>query len=103
MNPSDFLTLMRMTIPHGVFTNRQLALLGLCAEAGDFLDFTSTAYNLRVSKPALSRGIDALEYKGFLQRQKKAFSVDGKKLDFRKTFIAITPQGTAFLQSLGVA
>ena len=96
MTASQFLALIRPSLSHGMLTNRQFALLALCASLDKPIRVKQAALNLTISRPAVSRATDALSIKNFVRRKRE-------EKDTRQVQIHITPQGTAFLESLGVS
>jgi DNA-binding MarR family transcriptional regulator len=101
MTSEDFLNIMRPTFDLGMFTNRQMGLLSLCATLDEPIQVTHAAQQLQISKPALSRGIDRLSRAGLVKRKRNRDEGDGE--DLRKTFIHITPEGRKLLAKMGVA
>jgi DNA-binding MarR family transcriptional regulator len=81
-----------------MITNRQFALLALCATLDEPIRCKDAGLDLQISGPAISRCIDNLSEKSFLKRLDR-----NRDEDLRQVFIEITPQGTKFLASLGVA
>jgi DNA-binding MarR family transcriptional regulator len=100
MTIHDFLTFLRPTLSLEVCTTRQLAMLGLLAEAAEPMDFGAVAKNLQLSKPALSRGLDTLERNGFVGRTRE---VEACREDRRRLFVVITKSGRDFLEKMGVS
>jgi DNA-binding MarR family transcriptional regulator len=101
MTSEEFLNMMRPTFHLGMFTNRQMGLLSLCASLDEPIQVTQAALRLKISKPALSRGIDRLSRAGLVKRKRNCDEGDAE--DLRKTFVQITPEGRSLLAKMGVA
>jgi DNA-binding MarR family transcriptional regulator len=101
MNPTELLAVLRPTLHVSLLTTRMLAVLTLCAEAGKPINFAAVSFNLKMAKPALSRCLDTLSERSLVERLWNYGEEDVP--DARKTFIQITPEGTAFLEYIGVS
>ncbi len=87
MNPDEFLSFLRPTLRNGLMiTDRQLALLALCAAIGDPIRVKQAAIALTISRPAFAGFADKLENKQFIKRNRE-------DLEHRQVGVRITPQG----------
>jgi DNA-binding MarR family transcriptional regulator len=95
MTPEQMLSMLRPTFNPGICTTRQLGVLALLFIEGRQTPFKLLRKNMGISSPALSRSVDTLEERNHVQRFQ-----DDK--DARKRFVALTPDGEAFMRLLGV-
>jgi DNA-binding MarR family transcriptional regulator len=99
MTPKEFIAFLAPAL-RKVRTTRQLAMLGALAESRETIDFAVVAACLKLSKPALSRGLDRLEAAGLIARvRQNRASLDGG----RRLLVAITKDGRELLAKMGVS
>ena len=94
MSPAEFLEMLRPTLHRRMMPTRQLAVLALLAHhKSSELDLGAVARELKFSKPALTRNVDALWGEGMVHRGN-----DSLGSDQRRVFLSITDIGAAFLK-----